>query len=147
MNVVNLMEFRHSLDESEMEIYGPGRKLEMEHGWSRDLNGDETGPVWMWVAHLQTLMCLIWWLDESVDIFKTWMEVRRFIDWYEMQIYVHLEIRMGLRLDMDGIEMQFYGPGWSWNITWVEVSRKYQDMDWGETRHEYRWDLNLVTWI
>ena len=32
MNVVNLMEFRRSLDESEMEMYGPGWKLEMEHG-------------------------------------------------------------------------------------------------------------------
>ena len=32
MNVVNLIEFRRSLDESEMEIYGPGWKLEMELG-------------------------------------------------------------------------------------------------------------------
>ena len=53
------MEFRCSLDDSEMGIYGPGWKLEMKHGWSRDLNGDETGSVRMWVAHLQTLVCLI----------------------------------------------------------------------------------------
>ena len=45
--MVKLMEFRCSLDESEMGIYGPGWKLEMEHGWSRDFNGDEPGPMWM----------------------------------------------------------------------------------------------------
>ena len=31
MGVVNFMEFRCSLDDSEMGIYGPGWKLEMKH--------------------------------------------------------------------------------------------------------------------
>ena len=95
-----------------MGIYGPGWKLEMKHGWSRDLNGDKTGSVWMWVAHLQTLVCLIWWLGESVDIFKTWVEVRRYMDWYEIQIYVHLL---------------------TWDTIWMERECEYWNLDWGET--------------
>ena len=112
MNVVNLMEFRRSLDESEMEIYGPGWKLEMELGWSRDLNVDETGAVWIWLAHLQTLMCLIRRLDESVDIFKTWMEVRRSMDWYGMQLYVHVL---------------------TWDTICMERACEYWSLDWDET--------------
>ena len=90
------------------------KTVEMEHGWSKDLNGDEPGPMWMWVAHLQTLMCLRWCLDESVNesIFRTWVEVRRYMDSCEMQIYVHLL---------------------TWDTIWMEKACEYWSLDWGET--------------
>ena len=111
---------RHDLDRGETWMWW---KLEMEHGWSRDLNGDKTGPVLMWVAHLQTLICLIWWLDESVNIFKTWSEVRRSMDWSEMQIYVHLL---------------------TWDTIWMGRACDYWSLDWGETiTHGPGWEMGI----
>ena len=146
------MEFRRSLDESEMEIYGPGWKLEMELGWSRDLNVDEAGAVWMWLAHLQTLMCLIWRLDESLDIFKTWMEVRRSMDWYGMQIYVHLLTWDTICMEraceywsLDWGETIIPRPGWEVDLGWFEIH--FLGHAYGKVELEWSWDAILVTYM
>ena len=81
MNVVNLMEFRRSLVESEMEIYGPGWKLEMEQGWSRDLNGDD--------------LC-----GCELHIFKPWCV------WYGDWMNLWIFSRPGWRWDVPWIDMR-----------------------------------------
>ena len=36
------------------------------------------------------------------------------------------------------------GPAWRWDVTWMEVRHKYQDLDWGELRPGWMWDINLM---
>ena len=45
---------------------------------------------------------------------------------------VHPETWMGLRWCPYGSEIQLLGPGWGWDVTWMEVRCKYRDLDWGE---------------
>ena len=51
---------------------------------------------------------------------------------------------MGLRLDLDGHEMQFSGPAWRWDMTWMEVRRIYRDLHWDELRPGWMWDVNIT---
>ena len=56
----------------------------------------------------------------------------------------HLENWIGLRLCLDGAEMQLCGPGWRLKVTKMEVKCKHGDPDWDTTWME-RKDANLET--
>ena len=85
--------------------------VEMRHK-CRDLDGVEMGPGLSWDAHLET-----W-----IGWYGTRMELR-----YnspvgkgpECRWDTHLETCMGLRWCLDRTRMQFGGPGWSWDVTWI----------------------------
>ena len=118
------------------------------------LHGSETRPGWRWDGYL-------W----------TWMEVRQYIEVVKTESRdldpveeghgwrwdTHLETCMGLRWCLDGTKMQFGGPGWRWDVTWMEVKCKYQDQievrfnwDKEETciwQPGWRVDTNLETWM
>ena len=51
---------------------------------------------------------------------------------------------MGFRLDLDGHKMQFSGPAWRWDVTWMEVRRIYRDLHWDELRPGWMWDVNIM---
>ena len=55
----------------------------------------------------------------------------------------YIGCRIGLRWRLDGVEMQFGGTGCGWDVTWIKVRHKYQDLHWGDTRPGWRWDVNL----
>ena len=70
-------------------------------------------------------------LDESemvhgwgwYNILLTWIKVGQEEDADEMQILkpgrVWDSVFMELRCDLDGSEMQYNGPAWRWNGTWM----------------------------
>ena len=55
----------------------------------------------------------------------TWIEVR------------HLILGLGV------VELPFFGHGWRWDVTGMEMRCKYQDLDWAETRPGWSWDFNM----
>ena len=108
------------------------------------LHGSETRPGWRWDGYL-------W----------TWMEVRQYIEVVKTESRdldpveeghgwrwdTHLETCMGLRWCLDGTKMQFGGPWWRWDVTWMEVKCKYQDPDWGKIQLRQRRDVYLTAWV
>ena len=60
---------------------------------------------------------------------RTWMEMKR--------------TSMAFRWDLGVAELHFFGHGWRWDVTGMEVRCKYQDRDWGETRPGWSWDFNM----
>ena len=125
-NVVTQAEVELYMDEGEIGIFGPGWKwagtwMEMKQEFW-DLEAGEAGNGRMWRTHPETRMSLIWAWIELICIFsglgwrrestlKELMQESWDLDADETRPGyrwdTHLEIRMGLRLDMDGIEMQF----------------------------------------
>ena len=48
---------------------------------------------------------------------------------------------------LDRTKMQFGGPGWRWDVTWMWVRCKYQDPDWGKIQLRQRRHVNLGAWV
>ena len=69
-----------------------------------------------------------------------WMQVRQDMNGSK----THIMIPGCLRLDLDGHEMQFSGPAWRWDMTWMEVRRIYWDLHWDELRPGWMWDVNIM---
>ena len=128
------MEVRHNLDggESQMKLK---RWMKWEGTWieerrdSWDLNGGETWHRrrWEW------------------DVPGTRMQVRWYMDGGEHKSSVLGEVRW----DLDGAEMQFSGPGsgpgWSRDVTWMEMWHEYWDLGGDKMWPGWRRDTNLGT--
>ena len=133
------------MGEGEMWIFIPGWNLNgtwkrvTQESWR--LNAGDAGPGWRWDANLCILMELRWCTDEvytSILGFgfwwdRTWMEVRcTFMKpgWVWDDAWI-------------GVKCIFWGLGRRWCVTWKEVWGKYVNLDWGETRHGRRGNVNL----
>ena len=128
------MEVRHNLDggESQMKLR---RWMKWEGTWieerrdSWDLNGGETWHRrrWEW------------------DVPGTRMQVRWYMDGGEHKSSVLGEVRW----DLDGGEMKFSGPGsgpgWSRDVTWMEMWHEYWDLGGDKMWPGWRRDTNLGT--
>ena len=136
VNIRTQIEVRFKWDKEETWIWEPG--------WREDTNLE----TWMglgwdldWVEmhilrHGQGYMGLGW----SWGIIR---QLRKDLGGGE----THLETCMGLGLCLGGTKMQFAGPGWRWDVTWVQVRCKYQDPDWSEIQVGQRRNVNRGAWV
>ena len=92
------------------------------------------------------------WIWDS--IFETWMEMRCYMDWCELQIYAPLlawdiiwmeRTRAYGSLDWD--ETLISRPGWRWNGTWVDFDMIILRYALGEMGLGWCWDAILVTYM
>ena len=139
---------------------------------SSDLGGGETWPGLRWHINIRTWMelrhCLeggvMWLHGPGLGWDSTCMEVRlKSLNpdpdeiGPEWRWDTYLESLMGLWGCLYGAEMQFWCPGWGWDVTWMEMRYKHKDLDWGEKPHGWKrgvnqstwgwWDVNLETWM
>ena len=87
----------------------------------RELDGGDTPPGWWWDADIRT-----WVWGETQPWWMAWLEVRQGID--------------------RGAPYSFR-PGCRWDVTWVEVTHEYRDLDGVETLSGGRCDVTIWTWI
>ena len=60
-----------------------------------------------------------------------------------MEIKSTYNILGSFEMVLDRAEMPFSGTGCSWDVTWIEVRHRYDEMHQGDTRPGWRWDVNL----
>ena len=128
---------------------------------SSDLGGGETWPGLRWHINIRTWMELRHCLEGAVKWFhgpglgwdSTCMEVRlKSLNpdpdeiGPEWRWDTYLESLMGLWGCLYGAEMQFWCPGWGWDVTWMEMRHKHKDLDWGEKPHGWKRGVNQGTW-
>ena len=105
------------------------------------LNAGDPGPGWRWDANLCTLMEVGWYTDRVYTSIlglgflwdRTWMEVRCT---FLKPGWVWDDAWIGVKCILGGLR-------WRWFIIWKEVGDKYANLDWGETRHGRRGNVNL----
>ena len=120
---------------------------------SSDLGGGETWPGLRWHINIRTWMelrhCLeggvMWLHGPGLGWDNTCMEVRlKSLNpdpdeiGPEWRWDTYLESLMGLWGCLYGAEMQFWCPGWGWDVTWMEMRYKHKDLDWEATWMEKR---------
>ena len=121
-----------------------------------DMGGGETRPGWQWDVNIEALV------EVRQDVHggdihisrwdvNTWilLKVKQYMDgvetrilwsgcsWYRtgMEVKSTYKFWVVLRWCLDRTEMQFSGIECSWDVTWIEVRHRYQDLHRGETRH------------
>ena len=122
----------------ELKCYSSIQHLgERRTGW----RGITKIGTWLgWDANILYWMDVKLCMDGGETIIMRWMQVRQDMTGSK----THIMIPGCLRLDLDGHEMQFSGPAWRWDMTWMEVRCIYWDLHWDELRPGWMWDVNIT---
>ena len=100
---------------------------EMQHGGGMLIHGhcQRSDSTWMALRQKSCNLQLIQDWDTGMEMKSTYNILGRF------------------EMVLDIAEMQISGTGCSWDVTWIEVRHRYEDLHQGETRPGWRWDVNL----